>query len=135
VKGKLAKVEVDLLSMREALKTKLHEHSELRAAVGLVCDALGAVQVRPGASSLRSHLGVAFERARTQVKEALYHGMRRALTVFRSNYLKIDLEALSEGYVGIPEEELDAIDEEVLEPVKTLAAKFEEEIVPLPLQL
>jgi hypothetical protein len=45
------------------------------------------------------------------------------------------LEVLSEGYIDIPEEELDAIDEEVLEPAKTLAAKFEEEIVPLPLDL
>jgi hypothetical protein len=42
---------------------------------------------------------------------------------------------LSEGYVNIPEEELDTIDEEVLEPVKTLAAKFEEEVIPLPLDL
>jgi hypothetical protein len=40
--------------------------------------------------------------------------MRCALTVFRSHYQKIDLEVLSEGYVDIPEEELDAIDEEVL---------------------
>jgi hypothetical protein len=56
--------------------------------------------------------------------------MRRALEVFRSHYQKIDLEALSEGYVDIPEEELDAIDEEALEPAKTLAAKFEEVVVP-----
>jgi hypothetical protein len=54
------------------------------------------------------------------VKEALHLGVRRAL---------------SEDYVKIPDEELDAIDEEVLEPVKTLAAKFEDEIVPPPLEL
>jgi hypothetical protein len=64
------------------------------------------------------------------VKEALHLGMRRALTVFRSHYQKINLKALSEGYVDSPEEELDAIDEEVLEPVKILAAKFEEKVVP-----
>jgi hypothetical protein len=69
------------------------------------------------------------------VKEALHLGMRRALAVFRSHYQKIDLEALSEGYVDGPEEELDAIDEEVLEPTKILAAKFEEEVVPPPLNL
>jgi hypothetical protein len=74
-----------------------HEHSELRTAVELVCDALRAIQVCPGASSLRSHLGVTFERARTQVKEALHLRMRHALAVFRSYYQKIDLEALSEG--------------------------------------
>jgi hypothetical protein len=68
------------------------------------------------------------------VKEALHLGMRCALAVFRPHYQKIDLETLSEGYVDIPEEELDAIDEEVLESAKTLAAKFEEEVVP-PLDL
>jgi hypothetical protein len=64
------------------------------------------------------------------VKEMLHLGMQCALTIFRSHYQKIDLEALSEGYVDIPKEELDAIDEEVLEPVKTLAAKFEKEVMP-----
>jgi hypothetical protein len=110
LKGKLAKVEVELLSTREALKMEQHEHSELRTAVRLVCDTLGAIQVRPGVSSLRSHLRVAFEQARTQVKEALHLGMWLALTVFRSHYQKIDLEVLSEGYIDILEEELDAID-------------------------
>jgi hypothetical protein len=43
--------------------------------------------------------------------------------------------ALGEDYVDIPEEELDAIDEEVLESAKILAAKFEEEVVPLSLDL
>jgi hypothetical protein len=57
------------------------------------------------------------------------------LIIFRSYYQKIDLEALSEGYVNILEEELDAIDEEVLEPVKTLGAKLEDEVVPPPLEL
>jgi deoxycytidine triphosphate deaminase len=69
------------------------------------------------------------------VKEALHLRMRRALTVFRSHYQKIDLEALSEGYVDILEEELDTINEEVLEPMKTLVAKFEEEVVLPPLDL
>jgi hypothetical protein len=69
------------------------------------------------------------------VKEALHVGMRRAFAVFRSHYQKIDLEALSKGYVASPDEELDAIDEEVPEPVTILAAKFEEEVVPPPLNL
>jgi hypothetical protein len=67
------------------------------------------------------------------VKEALHLGMRCALAIFRSHYQKIDLEVLSEGYVDISEE-LDAINE-VLEPAKVLAAKFEEEVVPPPLDL
>jgi hypothetical protein len=128
-------VEAKLLLAWEALKTKQHEHFELRATAELLCDALGAVQVCPRASTLRGCLGVSFERVRTQVKEALHLGMRRALAVFRSHYQKNDLEALSEGYVDGPEEELDAIDEEVLEPTKILAAKFEEEVIPLPLNM
>jgi hypothetical protein len=40
-----------------------HEHSELCTIAELVCGTLGVVQVCPGVSSLRSHLGVAFERA------------------------------------------------------------------------
>jgi hypothetical protein len=43
--------------VREALEMKQHEHSELRAAAELVCDALGAIQVRPVVGSLRSRLG------------------------------------------------------------------------------
>jgi hypothetical protein len=69
------------------------------------------------------------------VKEALHLGMRCAFAVFRSHYQKIDLEALSEGYVIGFDEELDAIDEEVLEPATILAAKFEEEVILLPLNL
>jgi hypothetical protein len=57
------------------------------------------------------------------------------LSIFRSHYQKIDLEALNEGYVDILVEELDAINEEVLEPAKTLATEFEDEIVSLPLEL
>jgi hypothetical protein len=79
-------VEAELLSAREALKTEHHEHIELRAATELVCDALGAIQVRPEVRSLRSHLGVTFERARTQVKEALHLGVQHALAIFRSHY-------------------------------------------------
>jgi hypothetical protein len=69
------------------------------------------------------------------VKEVLHHGMQRVLAIFRSHYQKIDLEALSEGYVNSPEEELDAINEEVLDPMKILVAKFEEEVIPPPLNL
>jgi hypothetical protein len=61
--------------------------------------------------------------------------MQRAFAVFRSHYQKIDLVAHSEGYVIGPDEELDAIDEDVLEPVTILVAKFEEEVVPPPLNL
>jgi hypothetical protein len=68
------------------------------------------------------------------VKEALHPRVHHALAVFGSHYQKIDLEALNEGYIEIPDEELDTINKEVLESVKTLAAKFEDEIVPLPLE-
>jgi hypothetical protein len=84
---------------------------------------------------LQNHLGVTFKQVQTQVKEALHLRMRHALVVFRSYYQKTDLEALSEGNVDIPEEELDAIDEDVLEIAKILVAKFKEEVIPLPLDL
>jgi hypothetical protein len=56
--------------------------------------------------------------------------MWRAFVVFRSHYQNIDRVALSEGYIISFDEELDAIDEEVLEPAMILAAKFKEEVVP-----
>jgi hypothetical protein len=61
--------------------------------------------------------------------------MRREFAIFRSHHQKMDLVALSEGYVISPNEELDAIDEEVLEPTKILAGKFEEEVIPPPLNM
>jgi hypothetical protein len=61
----------ELLSAWKALKMEQHEHSKLYTTAELVCNTLGVLQVCPGASSLWSHLGVAFERVRTQVKEAL----------------------------------------------------------------
>jgi hypothetical protein len=88
-------VEAEFLSAWEALEMEQHEHFELRATVELLCDALGTVQVHPRAGTLRGRLGAAFEWVRTQVKEALHLGMRRAFTVFRSHYQKIDLVALS----------------------------------------
>jgi hypothetical protein len=72
----------ELLSAWEALKMEQHEHSKLYTAAELVCDDLGVVQVCPEASSLRSHHGVAFERVRTEVKEALHLDVHRALAVF-----------------------------------------------------
>jgi hypothetical protein len=135
LKVKLAMVEAELLLAWEALKTEQHEHSELRTTVELVCDTLRAIQVLLEASSLWSHLGVAFERAWTQVKEALHLGVQHVLVIFSSHCQKINLEALSEGYINIPKEEIDAINEEVLEPMKTLAAKFADEIVPPPLEV
>jgi hypothetical protein len=55
-------VEVELLLVRKALETEQHEHSELRATAELLCDALGAAQVHPGAGTLRGRLGATFER-------------------------------------------------------------------------
>jgi hypothetical protein len=36
-------VEVELLSVQEALNTEQYEHSELRTTAELMCDTLGAV--------------------------------------------------------------------------------------------
>jgi hypothetical protein len=135
LKGKLAKVEAELLSTREALKMEQHEHYELRIVVRLVCDTLGVIQVCPGVSSLRSHLGVAFEQAQTQVKEVLHLGMWRALTVFRLTIRRSIWRCLVRATSISSRRSLTPSIKEVLEPTKTLAAKFEEEIVPLFLEL
>ena len=84
---------------------------------------------------MRGHLGMAFERVCILAREALHLGVRRAFGVFRSHYNQVDLEALSGGYIEAPEEEHDAIDDEVLAPVTTLAFNFEVEVVPPPLDL
>jgi hypothetical protein len=55
--------------------------------------------------------------------------------VFRSQYMGIDLVALSEGYVDAPKAVLEAIDEEVLALAMTLASIVEDEIVPPPCDL
>jgi hypothetical protein len=47
----------------------------------------------------------------------------------------INLVALCEGYADALEATLDAIDEEVLAPVMTLASNFEDEIIPPPCDL
>jgi hypothetical protein len=67
-------VEVELLSAREVLEMEHHEHSELCATAELLCNALGAVQVHPGAITLRGRLGATFEWVQTQVKEASIMG-------------------------------------------------------------
>jgi hypothetical protein len=45
-------VEAKLLLARKVLEMKQHEHSEIRPTTELLCDALGAVQVHPGAGTL-----------------------------------------------------------------------------------
>jgi hypothetical protein len=84
----------------------------------------------PEPSSLRSLFAIAFERARTLVRESLHLKVRRAFAIFRSHYMGINLVALSKGYADAPEAVLDPIDEEVLAPASTLASNFEDEIVP-----
>jgi hypothetical protein len=125
-------VEADLLSARETLETEWREHSKVQTSIGLVCNAFKLGQTGPELSSLRSRLAIAFERARTLVRESLNLGVRRAFVVFRSHYVGIDLVALSEGYTDAPEAVLDAIDEEVVASAMTLASNFEDEIVPPP---
>lgn len=135
LKTKLAEVDTELTSTREALATERHDHSELRTAVERVCGALGLGSAGPGVSSMRGRLGMAFERVRTLARGALHLGVRRAFGVFRSHYEQIDLEALNGGYVEAPDEELEAVDDEVLAPATTLASHFEDEVVPPPLDL
>lgn len=63
-----------------------------------------------------------FEWVRILTREALHLGVWHAFGIFRSHYDQIDLEALSSGYVEAPDEEHEAIDDEVLASAATLAS-------------
>lgn len=108
--------------MEAVLAEERREHTGLQTAVEVVCDALSVVQADPRGSSLRNRLGALYERARTLVRDALHLGVRRAFAVFKSHYTGVNLEALSEGYAAAPEAELEAADEEAVNPASILAA-------------
>lgn len=80
---------------------------------------------------------------RERVRGALHVGVKRALTVVTSHYARINLEAVSEGFVVDEDKEDDATaDEELLRlveaaeaPGAALAARFEEEVALPPMDL
>ena len=63
------------------------------------------------------------------MKEALLHGVQRALAVTCSHYSNITLDELSQGFpVGYTDAELDEIEGEVMPFARTLVEKMQEDI-------
>jgi hypothetical protein len=83
---------------------------------------------------VRECLSLAFGQVRALVRDALHFGVRRVFAIYRSHY-EVNLVALSDGYIDAPDEVLDATDAEAQAPVAILAARFEEDVVPPPVDL
>jgi hypothetical protein len=75
------------------------------------------------------------DHARGRLREALYHGVRRAFAVLASHY-DVDLERVSEGYY-LPDEdeaalaEVQRLDVAAVGPSAVLSSSFQVEILPL----
>jgi hypothetical protein len=72
---------------------------------------------------------------RSELREALHTGVKRALAIVTSHY-KIDLERVSESYIllegdDLAEAEVRRLTDVVEGPGSVLASHFEEEVVPL----
>jgi sirohydrochlorin ferrochelatase len=61
--------------------------------------------------------------------------MRRALVVMTSHYASLDLQRVSEGFVDMPEPDLEKLVDAAEAPGAVLVARFEDEVVPPPLNL
>jgi hypothetical protein len=83
---------------------------------------------------VRERLSLAFGKVRALVRDALHFYVRHAFVVCRSHY-EVNLVALSDGYLDAPDEVLDAANAEALAPAAILATKFEEDVVPPPINL
>ena len=103
-------------------------------AISAFCQVFGLDDV-PSGSSPQSHLQALGGHVRGRLREALYHGVRRAFAVLASHY-DVDLERVSEGYC-LPDEdeatlaEVQRLDAAAAGPSTVLATTFEVEILPL----
>jgi hypothetical protein len=57
--------------------------------------------------------------------------MRRALAVMTSHYAGLDLQRVSEGFVDMPDPDLEKLIDRAEAPGAILAACFEDKVVPL----
>ena len=122
------------VAVQAVLETEIEEHDALKSAARTACEALEVKGVQSG-SSLGSRLIALSGQVRERLRGALHTGVKRAMAVFSSHYLGIELPAISDGYV-LPddEEEADAVVAKLTEvaegPGTALATLFEEEVVP-----
>ena len=122
------------VAVQAVLEAEIGEHNALQSAACTICEALEFEGVESG-SSLRSRLTALSGQACERLRGALHTGVKRALAVVSSHYTSIDLEAISDGYVLVEDDE--EADEEVTKlmeaaegPGMALAKLFKEEVVP-----
>ena len=122
--------------MQAVLETEIREHDALKSAARTACEALEVEGVQSG-SSLGSRLVALSGQMRERLRGALHTGVKRALAVIASHYVGVDLQAISDGYVLLDDDE--EADEAVVKlmeavegPSMALAKLFEEEVVPPP---
>jgi hypothetical protein len=103
-------------------------------AISAFCRVFGLDDV-PSGSSPQSRLQALGDRARSRLREALHHGVKRAFAVLAS-YYDVDLERVNEGYSLLDEDEAALAEVQRLDAAATgrsavLATTFEAEILPL----
>jgi hypothetical protein len=121
--------------LQTALDAETKEHAALQSAARVVCDVLETQEGVQSGSSLWSRLTALYGDVRERVRDALHTGMRRALVVMTSHYAGLDLQRVSEGFVDMPDPDLEKLVDTVEASGTALAARFEDEVVPPPLDL
>jgi hypothetical protein len=61
--------------------------------------------------------------------------MKQALVMMTSHYAGLDLQCVSEGFVDMPDPDLEKLVDAVEDPGAALVACFEGEVIPPPLDL
>jgi hypothetical protein len=97
----------------------------------MVCDALETQEGGQSGSSLWSRLTALYDGVSERVRDALYTGMKRALAVMTSHYDGLDLQLVSEGFVDMPDPNLEKLVDAAEASGAALAAFFEGEVVSL----
>jgi hypothetical protein len=121
--------------LQTALDAETKEHAALQSTARMVCDALETQEGVQSGSSLRSRLTALYGGVRERVRDALHTGIRRALAVMTSHYAGLDIQRISEGFVDMPDPDLEQLIDAAEAPGAALVARFEGEVVPPPLDL
>ena len=96
-------------ALKKSLDAEVADRSALEAVVASACEGLGVAASTSG-SSLWSRVEALYSRAGERLREALDARVIKALAVVSSHYVRIELPAVSEGYV-LPDDEAEAQEE------------------------
>ncbi|XP_066384863.1 uncharacterized protein [Miscanthus floridulus] len=91
-------------AVQAVLETKIGEHDALKSVARTACEALEVEGVQSG-SSLGSRLIALSGQVGERLRGALHTGIKRALAVIASHYIGVDLQAISDGYVLLDDDE------------------------------